>query len=362
MALSDYEIKNKIKEIKELHLRQKDEDAFLILDDIVHKLCLLNIKSASSIENKAVIALLQKTIHLDIFYLLAGDIYSNVGECAKALESYKLYHFWVQQVRTHNSLINKSSAVVYSYRSYNNYFLEDLVNKTITCSSPSEMNDPFDSILSFWSKKENLEHLSDNRKNSEMYSKSFDYYRIRSFVANTTTYESDDELLNSVRMWSHYADCHKGLCVKYRLSEHFIKAENPYKSMEDVECKYNVLRLFPMIYKPDFCIKDLKAIDSTELICRKQSLWSDENEVRLISYNPNNEDKWIAEPLMDSAIEEIIFGYRCTEKHRMTIYNMAKDLYPDVKFSVMFVDEKRSLYKMMKKEYHNMQLEKSNKV
>lgn len=349
MKLSDHEIKIKIQEIKRLHLLQRDEDAVPILDDIVQRLCLLNVERPLNIEDKFLLALLSKTIPFDKFYMLAGDIYTNIGDYTKSLEAYKLYHFWVQQLGKHKSLTNKNSAIVYSYRSYNNYFLEDLINKTITCSPPSEMNDPFDSILSFWSKKENLELLSKNRKNSWSYSKSFNYYRIRSFVANTTTYETDDELLNNVRMWSHYSDSHKGLCVKYRLSQHFIKAEKPYEILDDKECRYNVLRLHPIIYKPDFCIKDLKAVDSTELICRKQSLWSDENEVRLINYNPYSEDKWIAEPLKDSTIEEIIFGYRCTEKHKMTIYNIAKRIYPNVKFSEMYINETKSIYNMMKR-------------
>ena len=355
MKLSDNDIKNTIQEIKNLHLLQKDQDAFPLLEDFVNKLNLLCLESTLGIENKVMIAYIKATIPLHEFYLLAGDIFSNVGESTKSLEAYKLYHFWAQQVRPHKNLINISSAIVYSYRSYNDHFLEDLINKTITCSSPSVMNDPFDSIATFWSKKENLDRLSNLRKNSDSYSKSFNYYRIRSFVANQATYKADDRLLDNVKMWSYYADDHKGLCVKYRLGKHFIKSEKPYEAFEDEDFKYGVLRLHPMIYKPDFCVKDIKAIDTTELICRKQSLWSEEKEVRLISYNPYSEDKWFAEPLKDSTIEEIIFGYRCTEKHKMTIYNIAKDTYPNVQFSEMDIDETKSLYKMIKKNINHIQ-------
>lgn len=350
VELTEKDIKKTILEIKNLHLLHKDQDAFLILEDFVKALDLLNLESALGMEYKVIIAFIQTTIPIHFFYLLAGDIFSNAGEYPKSLEAYKLYHFWAQQVKSHESLKNIDSAIVYSYRSYNEFFLEDLINKTITCSSPSVMNDPFDSIATFWSKKENLDRLSNLRKNSDSYAKSFNYYRIRSFVANQTTYKADDRLLDNVKMWSHYADSHMGVCARYRLGKHFIKSERPYEVLEK-ECKYNVLRLHPMIYKPDFCLKDIKAIDTTELICRKHSLWSNENEVRLISYNPYSEDKWLAEPLKDSTIEEIIFGYRCTEKHKMTIYNIAKDIYPDIQFSEMYIDEEKSLYKMIKKRY-----------
>lgn len=354
VELTDKDIKNKIQEIKSLHLLQKDQDAYQILEEFIQITNLLNLNSMLDLKYKVYMSFIQVTIPLYEFYLLAGDIYSGVGEYTKSLEAYKLYHFWVQQLRPHESLVNKESAIVYSFRLYNEYFLEDLINKTITCSSPSVMNDPFDSIVTFWSKKENLDRLSNFRKNSDIFSKSFNYYRIRSFVANQNTYKTDDRLLDNIKMWSHYADCHMGLCVRYRLGKHFIKSEKPYEAFEDEDYKYSVLRLHPMIYKPDFCLKDIKAIDTTELICRKQSLWSEENEVRLISYNPYSEDKWLAEPLKDSTIEEIIFGYRCTEKHKITIYNIAKNIYSDVQFSEMYIDEAKSLYKMKKKEYHSI--------
>jgi len=351
MELSDNEIKKIVLEIKDLHFSNKDEAAYYILDKLVQELNLINLRSTLYTEQKLLIAFIHSTLSLDKFYLLAGDIYSNVGEYAKSLEAYKMYHFWIQQVKPHESLINKKSAIVYSFRSYNAYFMEDLINKTITCSPPSEMNDPFDSIVSYWSKSKNLDSICNKRNNNDSYSESFDYYRIRSFVANTDNYETDDKLLDNVKMWSHYADSHQGFCVKYRLSKSFIKSDKPYEKIEDEEFKYNILRLYPVIYKPDISLKEMKAVDATEIICRKSMVWSDESEIRLISYNPYNEKKWISLPLDDSTIEEIIFGYRCSERHKSTIYNIAKDLYPNLQFSKMYVDENKSLYNMLKKEY-----------
>ena len=185
MELLDNEIKKKVLEIKDLHFSNKDEAAYYILDKLVQELNLINLRSTLYTEQKLLIAFIHSTLSLDKFYLLAGDIYSNVGEYAKSLEAYKMYHFWIQQVKPHESLINKKSAIVYSFRSYNAYFMEDLINKTITCSPPSEMNDPFDSIVSYWSKSKNLDSICNKRNNNDSYSESFDYYRIRSFVANT---------------------------------------------------------------------------------------------------------------------------------------------------------------------------------
>ena len=351
MDLSDNDIKKIISDIKELHFSNKDKLAYPILDNLVQKLNLINLKITLYPEYKLLIAFIHSTLSLDKFYMLAGDIYTNVGEFTKSLEAYKMYHFWAQQIKPHKSLINKKNAIVYSFRSYNAYSIEDLINKTITCSPPSEMNDPFDSIVSYWSKSKNLDSICNNRNSNDSYSKSFDYYRIRSFVANTENYETDDRLLNNVKMWSHYADSHKGFSIKYRLSKEFIKSDKPYEKFEDEEYKYNVLRLHPVIYKPDISLKEIKAFDATEIICRKSMVWSDECEIRLISYNPYDEKKWITLPLNDSTIEEIIFGYRCTERHKFTIYNIARKLYPNIKFSEMYVNETSSLYNMIKIDY-----------
>ena len=351
MDLLDNDIKKIVLVIKDLHLSNKDEAAFSILENLVQELNLINFKSNLGPEHNLLTALIRSTLPLEKFYLLAGDIYTNVGEYAKSLDAYKLYHFWLQQIKPHKSLANKNNAIVYSFRSYNAYSLEDIINKTLTCSPPSEMNDPFDSIVSYWSKSKNLDSICNNRNSNDSYSKSFDYYRIRCFVANKDNYETDDRLLNNVKMWSYYADSHKGFSVKYRLSKEFIKSDKPYEKLEDEEYKYNVLRLHPVIYKPDISLKEMKALDATEAICRKSLVWSDENEIRLISYNPYDEKKWIAIPLNDSTIEEVVFGYRCAEKHKTTIYNVAKDLYPNIQFSEMYINEAKSLYYMMKKDY-----------
>lgn len=338
IEITDSEISKKINEIRQLHLNKKDEEAVGVLDDYVQKYNLFAIEPFNEF--------LFCPLSSKDFYMLAGDIYTNVGKINEALEAYKLYNYYVQPLSPYKSFKEKCSAIVYSFRICNKYFLEDLINKTITCVAPSEMNDPFDSIVTYWSKEENLDKLTNLRKTNEIYSKSFEYYRIRSFVANRDKYETDDSILENIKMWSHYADSHKGVCVKYRLARHFIHSKDSGESM----CKF--LRLYPMIYGSDFSLKNIKSISSTEIICRKSSIWADENEVRLISYNPYCKKKWYAEPLEDSTIEEIIFGYNCSEEDRIMIYNIAKALYPGVKFSEMYINETESLYKLMKKEYH----------
>ena len=67
--------------------------------------------------------------------------------------------------------------------------------------------------------KENLKKLCKEQKHIKPYSKSFDYFRIRSFCIN------EDKTIGNVVMWSHYAGEHTGFCIKYKLSKHFMCQE-----------------------------------------------------------------------------------------------------------------------------------------
>lgn len=71
--------------------------------------------------------------------------------------------------------------------------------------------------------KNNIRNINKDykKKNSSLHfaslAKSYQYYRIRSFCANTDTMKSDKTIPQNILMWSHYANGHKGICVKYRL-------------------------------------------------------------------------------------------------------------------------------------------------
>lgn len=119
MEITNTYIKEIIEEVISLHYLQKDKEAFPILDGIVRELNLLDLNGY--INDKYILQIFFSSgiITIDKFYLLVGDVYTNVGEYGKALEAYKLCHFWKQQVKPYKSLRDKSSAIVYSYRSYN---------------------------------------------------------------------------------------------------------------------------------------------------------------------------------------------------------------------------------------------------
>jgi hypothetical protein len=284
------------------------------------------------------------------FYQLAGQVYamyaSNNNHAVfeeKALNYYKKYQVLLQRYKICEDLKGRDDIVVYSFRKYSVYTLEDLINETITVVRPSKMNDPFDSIANLWRKTENLKNITGGIGHEVLLNKSMDFFRIRSFQANKKTYDSDEDILRNVKTWSHYADNHYGFCIKYRLRNGFFRRFD--------EKNNKVLRIAPVKYEEKYSIDNSKkSLDTSEAYYVKSKCWNDENEVRMLSYNPETSEDHYAEPMEDNAIiEEIIFGLLCSEDCKRTLYNLLKT--KGVRFFTMKTILHQDIYRIEKEEY-----------
>lgn len=270
-------------------------------------------------------------IDSDVFigniYTLAGEIYSILELDIKALEYYKKALYFKTFLK--KDFDEKDYVYLYTFRSFNVYSLSDLINSEITVSPSKNMNDPFDSIINLWGTKELLEITCKEPKHIKNLSRSFDYFRIRSFCNGNTT-----RALQNILMWSHYADEHRGYCIKYKLSKHFIK-QKENDSFEHMFLK-------PIIYRKDKVdISEMTTINTDLAFATKHRSWKYENEVRLIVYNPNKEDAFYGIPLdKDSCIEAIYFGCRCEPKTINTIKNLFSKTDTPPKFYQMKSDSK----------------------
>jgi hypothetical protein len=194
---------------------------------------------------------------------------------------------------------------LYKYRPFNGHSLELLENDRMWLSNPEEFNDPFDCAATLISKKIEVENFrqriddvidslecefTDNEKDhikrsddpvyelSKVYAEKFipnegtpkelieaiskpeEYAKV---ISKALEENADDFYFNlikglkenmsiacftekkdSVLMWSHYADCHKGLCIEYDFKS--LDYRNPLK-----------LFLYPVIYAD-------KVFDATE--------------------------------------------------------------------------------------------------
>lgn len=113
-------------------------------------------------------------------------------------------------------------------------------------------------------------------------------------------------------MWSHYADEHRGFCIKYKLSQHFIKQDDNEEGQH--------MYLKKIIYKNVKFDLRTKSIDSNIAYATKKRDWKYENEVRLIVYDMQNEASHYGIPLDEkSEVEAIFFGYLCPDSTIKTI-------------------------------------------
>lgn len=238
------------------------------------------------------------------FYLLKGSIYTFFKDCVdSAKHFFQMYHIW--QVSIDKERISENgNKHFYSFRKANKYAFSDLENNTITVSSPRKMNDPQDTLIYKWAETQACDMSGGKPVKSSLYIESLKYYRIRSFVFFEKKRNAKNPLIQTV-MWAHYANCHKGFCVVYSLSPEF-------RAHQD-DSGYRVIE--KSLYKRKKVNLHSKEIDGRLALLMKSWDWEYENEYRLLTYLPNNEEDFVQIKLDDhSYISSIIFGLKCSKR------------------------------------------------
>ena len=263
-------------------------------------------------------------------YGLAGEIYSHINE-EKSLEYYKIFQyytfrFWFTTTTTNQSNEEKfdyfdkihSGVTAYKFRSCSQYLFDDLEKDQITLSRPSCMNDPFDSLYSIWSRPENLYDTCKDKKHMKMFHKSFDYYRFCSFCID----DDKNSILNNNLMWSHYANEHKGVCIRYKLMDNCISSSISL-DIHHQTCLRRIHYRNSIDDKP-ISVND-KSITIEAAFAHKEECWIKEKESRLICFDDTTEDDRITIPYDEGiSIEAVYFGLNCSEDDKATIKKILK--------------------------------------
>ena len=206
-----------------------------------------------------------------------------------------------------------------------------LENNSMWFSSPKNFNDPFDcqiipntnntesEIRKFL--RDNINDLSDSEidnlakitfnqpsKWKNTIEKTFDS------IINSTGICCFTENPKNLLMWSHYTDCHKGVCLKFNLLKDpsFFVYPLPV-NYQDKYPDYNHLG------DRNDLIKDI--------ILTKSSDWKYENEIRVMKLN-----KIGLVPFKKECLEEIIFGYRTEQKDIDSIMELSKSRGFNIEF------------------------------
>lgn len=260
----------------------------------------------------------------EALYLNLGLCWNKIGKVynSYALAAFKKYIYY---------LITRSSnmsyqPIAYVFRPCSKFLFEALINESLNLSSPSRFNDPFDCpILELLNNDDEISHLIRQAYNECL--------KIGCFSSNTKLpiwdgksiitgkkgeqQEGQPEYLNEL-MWAHYADSHRGICIKY----HF---PNSLSKLGDET--HNIVAYFKDVIYDN---KDISKYSTQNTISLydafflKGKQWSYENELRYLYFNLNGKEGYESIKI-ENCIEAVYFGVKCSKEDKDTIMNILRD-------------------------------------
>jgi len=245
------------------------------------------------------------------------------------------------------------------------YTMENLANNQLYFKDPTKFNDPFDSKV-FLEKKgteENWISWFDRVKgydrtkakeilhNNEAFYKEGDFFILdpngkyhqqigsnlhgdinENVLPRVCCFSGTDE---SILMWSHYANEHKGICLRFRsfidpantdYVKYFLPLGISTQSVANIPfLKVDYIDPNPVnIFDPDRNKKVVK------FLCTKCPVWKYELEYRMLPFEDELEDGFIKYNKKD--LEGVIFGLKISHKDAKLVYETVKKNYLDVNF------------------------------
>lgn len=307
--------------------------------------------SIHKIDKKRIIDLVDKTKEYqkvapkNAHILLA--LYFNIGlgwvEVKKnklAMLAFRQYIYYLFKQQCIKEYCNYS---FYSFHPCSRHTIKSLKDGTLNISSPSVFNDIFDCPLLDIIKKDNTV------AGKLLYKAYMSCLKVACFVRNKTISsliktdkEPKEEYLNTL-MWAHYADSHKGICIKYIFPKIPLQNESQFECCSILNDVFYESSLDEKVMKPT---KNGMGISTADAFFTKAEIWKYENEVRLININVKGKGLYEALPIYD-AVKEIYFGANCSlkniEKIKKAVSEKNVIFYRMVKDDILFGEIKREL-------------------
>lgn len=178
---------------------------------------------------------------------------------------------------------------LYKYRTITDYNMDLIENSTLYLTDAESFNDPFDPPF---------------RVNEE-------YRKYMKILAPMVVIGSLSNINNSILMWSHYADSHKGFCIEYDITE--FKRKLP---------KYTTIR--KVRYSETLSISSGKPMDTDEyfhsildMYAFKHKDWEYEEEYRIFSHQESD--------FLSLPISRIYLGKDIIQENESKIRNICQN-------------------------------------
>lgn len=243
----------------------------------------------------------------------------------------KMVHYLYNALsQVHYNAVNERMSY-YSFRGFSPYSLKDIEEETISLAHPREFNDPLDTILVYWLNEEIKKNSGDNLqlRYRLLMKKVAEHIKIRCLISGKTLDGVDIPVEDlNVLMWSHYADSHKGFCVKYEFNSELFDRSRFTQG--------NKLFMVDKIkYSNSIKIDNEPSIRMALL--EKSDFWNYENEMRFVSFDCSGDDKEFPTVKCAGAAKAIYLGVKCPDANRRLMERAIGD--KNIPLYQMSVDE-----------------------
>ncbi len=239
---------------------------------------------------------------------------------------------------------NKLPQVVFRMRPVNRFLFDSLINSQIWFSNAQDFNDPFDCDINMRIQESTLSQIQSYFDNH--LKNLFQKRELEKINTQNITREQFELLINkaakkvthrkglacfmssceNLLMWAHYADSHKGVCLKFDLLED----ANLFSPAKKVEYSKNYPQYDYLTNKNDFV---------NQMFFTKSEDWAYEGEVRVLKDKKGNYD------FNTKALKEVILGCKISDDDRNTLIKVIRTYYPECQL------------KQAKKNYRNFSLD-----
>lgn len=267
---------------------------------------------------------------VEYYYPYKAALYHNLAIClykSNLAGEMEIKNYLKKEIYYTIAESNHTSYAVdcFAYQRTDEWFLKSLEEGTISMSPPTSFNDPFDCpIIKFLSiYGDDIAQLVHEVYKECLKVKCFvknqkldrDYDE-QGFPVTVTKHHNDPEEYLHELMWAHYADNHKGVCVKY----HF---RNDITKFVD-DAKEQIAFFRDITYTSDMDVYRYNgAINLKDAFFTKGTAWEYENELRLLAFDPNGDGKHKSIEAKDS-VAAIYFGLECPQEIKAKIMTILK--------------------------------------
>lgn len=242
--------------------------------------------------------------------------------------------------------------ILYKYRNWaDDYHKKCLLNTEFYFSNSFAFNDPYDlnlpliitgkpsfnvesmkqSLIEAGKKPtaEILKGLSDYWNNSEFRGSDLEIKTVENMKLETLNMEQKLRVLclskknNSILMWGHYANSHKGICIGLDRSIINNKLKKEYRSnYRLVDVQY--IRELPKITWDELGNRKNVVALAQRRYSTKSQHWSYEDEIRILVESEKN----FSLSFDNQLISEVIFGARTPIDTKIELFNLCRKKYP----------------------------------